>query len=161
MQKKYFLGMRSPSSASLAVSALLVFGNAPALANEDGIPTENTTLRLPDGRFVNLERLSQHETQMTLEKRTARGRKILWKRVYEQEYDRLWDEAFFVPIKPNRYIVDLDRNGTWEIGIATYDGGNSLYRYALIFSVKKDALVFYGTSPKQIDLVMPTSIFPK
>lgn len=160
MPKKSTPGMKSLSRVMLAV-ALATISFSPAIANVDGIPTENRDLTLPDGRLVTLRRLSQHETRMTLESNSKGRRIVLWQRVFEQEFDRVWDRAFFVPVKPNRYVIDLDRNGSPEIAVATYDGGNNLFRYALLFSVRRRSLMYYGRSPKAIDLVMPTSIFPK
>ena len=160
MPKKSILVMKDLSKVLVGiVFALGSFG--PANANEDGIPTEKDTLDLPGGRVVKLLRVSQHETRISLERHSGSRSKVLWTRVYEQEYERLWDQAFFVPVRPGRYFVDLNGDGAPEIGIATWDGGNYLFGHGLLFSVKKRSLTYFGRSPKPIDLVAPTSIFAK
>ncbi|MEQ1878662.1 MAG: hypothetical protein ABL958_18610 [Bdellovibrionia bacterium] len=70
---------------------------------------------------------------------------MLRKQCYEEEFDRLWDYAFFVPIKPGKYFDDVNGDGFPEVGIATWDGGNNIiHRYGLAFSVKGNKLTYFG-----------------
>lgn len=162
MQRKYCGVMKSRNSLRNALVVCLIGPvslNTPALANEDGVPTELTSLKLSDGRFVKLSRIGQHSTRVTLESGLGKKRRVLWNRVYEQEHDRLWDQAFFIPVRPGRYIVHLKGSKPPIIAINTFDGGNYLHNYALLFAVGRRSLRFYARSPKPVDLVAPTSAF--
>ncbi len=160
MPKRFSLATKGPSRVAITVGLMLAAAS-PASANDEGIPTEMDTLHLADGRVIRLLRISQHETKMWLEKGSGGRRQVIWTKVFEQEYEGLWDQAFFVPVRPGRYIVDVDRDGTPEIGVATWDGGNYFYGYGLLFSVKKRSIKYFGRSQKLIDLVAPTSIYSK
>jgi len=73
---------------------LILFSKITLAVNGD-IPVDNTYLRLPDGREIFSVRKGDHSHQIVLKDK----QKILWQKTFEYEYDRLWDYAFFVPIK--------------------------------------------------------------
>jgi hypothetical protein len=105
------------------------------------MPLDDTEIRFPDGRSIEAIRCGTHCHCLVVK----RGKSILRKQCYEEEFDRLWDYAFFVPIKPGKYVADVDGDGSLEIGVATWDGGNNIiHRYALAFSIKGDKLVYFG-----------------
>jgi len=105
------------------------------------MPINDTKISIPDGRTVEAIRCGDHCHCLVMK----REKKILTKQCYELEFDRLWDYAFFVPVKPGKYIADVDNDGNPEIGIATWDGGNNIInRYGLAFSIKGNKLVYFG-----------------
>lgn len=119
---------------------LFLFSRVASAVNGD-IPVDNTHLRLPDGREIFSVRKGDHSHQIVLKN----GQKILWQKTFEYEYDRLWDYAFFVPIKKGLFSYDLNHDGYPKIAIATWDGGNAMdHRTAVIFEVKKNSLKVYG-----------------
>jgi hypothetical protein len=105
------------------------------------IPVDDTRIKLPDGREILSVRTGPNSHKIVLKKK----QKVLWEKNFEEEYDRLWDYAFFVPVKKGYYSYDLDHDGYPKIAIATWDGGNAMdHRTALIFEVKKNSLKYYG-----------------
>ena len=105
------------------------------------MPLDDTEIKLPDGRVLEAIRCGIHCHCLVVKQ----AKNILRKQCYEEEFGRLWDYAFFVPIKPGKYFADVDGDGFLEIGIATWDGGNNIiHRYALAFSLKGNKLVYFG-----------------
>lgn len=114
-----------------------------AVAAGGKMPIDDTELRLPDGREIVLDLRGEHSHEVLL----LASDRLLWSRVYEEEYDRLWDYAFFVPVKSGRrYVYDVNGDGYPEIAIATWDGGNNIAnRTALVFTVLPASLEYYAT----------------
>lgn len=124
-------------------NALVIFllGSASAYAANGKMPIDDTEIKLPDGRAIEAIRCGVHCHCLVVK----RAKNVLRKQCYEEEFDRLWDYAFFVPVKPGKYIADVDGDGNSEIGIATWDGGNNIInRYGLAFSIKGNKLVYFG-----------------
>lgn len=116
------------------------FSNVAVAANGE-MPIDDTGISLPDGRKIETIRCGGHCHCLVVK----RAKTILRKQCYEQEFNRLWDYAFFVPVKPGKYISDVDGDGNPEIGVATWDGGNNIInRYGLAFSLKGNKLVYFG-----------------
>jgi hypothetical protein len=128
--------------SALSGGSWLVFAFASVAFSANGeMPIDDTKIDLPDGRIVEAIRCGVHCHCLVVE----RGKKILRKQCYQEEFGRLWDYAFFVPVKKGQYVADINGDGTPEIGVATWDGGNNIAdRYALAFSVKGDKLVYFG-----------------
>jgi hypothetical protein len=121
--------------------AILLMGSNSSFGANGVMPIDNTEIKLPDGRTVEAVRCGVHCQclNIKMEKRTLR------RQCYQEEFDRLWDYAFFVPMKPGQYVADVDGDGSPEIGVATWDGGNNIAnRYALVFSIKRNKLNFFG-----------------
>ena len=126
-------------SAKVAVFFLTVAVSAYAANGK--MPIDDTELVLPDGRKIEAVRCGTHCHCLTM----MRAKEVLRKQCYQEEFDRLWDYAFFVPVKPGKYTADVDGDGNLEIGIATWDGGNNIInRYGLAFSIKGNKLVYFG-----------------
>ena len=126
---------------SAKLAALLLGGISSTYAANGKMPIEDTELTLPDGRKIEAVRCGTHCHCLTV----TRAKKVLRKQCYQEEFDRLWDYTFFVPIKPGKYISDVDGDGNPEVGIATWDGGNNIInRYGLAFSLKGNKLVYFG-----------------
>lgn len=105
------------------------------------MPIDDTKISLPDGRTIEAIRCGDHGHCLVVK----REKKTLRKQCYQEEFDRLWDYAFFVLVKPGKYVADVDGDGNPEVGIATWDGGNNIInRYGLAFSVKGNKLVYFG-----------------
>lgn len=130
-----FLKSLAKQNNFIMLGVLLIIG--PAFAGDP--PIDRNFLSLPDGRWIKLKKVGDYTTRMIL---GDKHKKKVWSREYEQEYDRLWEYAYFVRLKRNRFLVDLDHDSFPEVGIATYDMGNAMIRNVLIFSVKKDHLEF-------------------
>lgn len=121
--------------------AIIVLGSTSSYAANGVMPLDDTEIQLPDGRTVEADRCGPHCHCLIVK----RANTVLRKQCYQEEFDRLWDYAFFVPIKPARYVADVDGDGAPEIAVATWDGGNNvIHRYALAFSVQGDKLVYFG-----------------
>ncbi len=162
MQKKFWNFTTSQdslfSSLNVFIVVLLLL-SAECLAANGEMPVDDVDLNLPDGRSLHLKRIGDHRQLLTIEKGTDTHKNILWKKEFEEEFDRLWDWAFFVPIKPKRYVADINNDGFPEIGIATWDGGNNIdNRYALVFSVKGNKLVYVDR--RRFNLEYGESIYP-
>jgi len=122
-------------------SAILAFGATPVDAANGKMPIDLTEIKLSDGRTIEALRCGIHCHCLVVK----RGKELLDKQCYEEEFDRLWDYAFFVPIKPGQYAFDVNGDGKLEIGVATWDGGNNIAnRYALAFSIQGDKLTYFG-----------------
>jgi len=120
---------------------LFAVGSVSAYAANGVMPIDDTEVHLSDGRSIEAIRCGTHCHCLVVK----RAKSILRRQCYEEEFDRLWDYTFFVPIKPGKYVADLDGDGNLEIGVATWDGGNNIiHRYALAFSIKGDKLVYFG-----------------
>jgi hypothetical protein len=64
----------------------------------------------------------------------------IWSEVHETDGERhTWEYAFFVPIKPNHFIT-YDKNKNPQVAISTYDMGNGVIRWAIVYRVKRDRL---------------------
>lgn len=130
--------MKNLSSAFL----IFFFLSSPVLPINGWIPVDDTEIKLSDGRKIIAERSGPNSHKIIL----MRQKKIIWQNNFEQEYERLWDYAFFVPLKKGRYSSDLNKDGLLEVAIGTWDGGNNMAnRTVLIFTVKKESLEYYAT----------------
>ncbi|MBX3022232.1 MAG: hypothetical protein KF799_11210 [Bdellovibrionales bacterium] len=126
---------------AVSASAILTLGAISAYAANGKMPIDETEIKLSDGRIIEAVRCGVHCHCLVVK----RGKSTLHKQCYEAEFDRLWDYAFFVPVKPGRYIFDVNGDGSPEIGVATWDGGNNIAnRYALAFSIQGDKLTYFG-----------------
>jgi hypothetical protein len=128
-------------SLSKGITPLIFISSSIALAINGYIPIDNTRIKLSNGTEVLTVRVSPTSHKVVLK----RKQKVLWERTFEEEYDRLWEYAFFVPIKKNHFSYDLNHDGKLKIAIATWDGGNAMdHRTALIFTVTNNSLEYYG-----------------
>ena len=113
------------------------------------MPIDDTTLKLRDGRILQLQRRGDHAHALILRD----GKRALWTMEFSEEYDRLWDYAFFVPmLPPNVYQRDVNHDQFPEVAIATWDGGNNMmHRTALIFSVLPSSMRYLCTRPFNLE----------
>lgn len=129
---------------------LLILANAasiPVVASESfeakDIPLGRDFLRLPKGRWIWLAKTGQESTRAMIGRGKKSDRHAIWFRDFKgEEYDHAWNYAYFVHLKPGRLLIDLDGDGSPEVGIATYDYGNSVIRNVMIFTIKNNELQF-------------------
>lgn len=112
----------------------------PLIAMAGDVPVERDFLRLPDKRWIWLEKVGWHSTRITLGKGIKSYKNKIWSHTYETDGDRhTWEYAFFIRIKPMQFMTyDLDNNP--QVAISTYDMGNGVIRWAIVYSVKMDRL---------------------
>lgn len=80
------------------------------------------------------------------------GKKVLWDKTFSQEYGALWNRAYFIPLIPNEFILDLNDDGFPEIAVGTSHGGQAVWRnLAVIFTVRDDHLEFLKTFPTNVE----------
>ncbi len=107
-----------------------------------------TFLQLNNGTWLHLKKGDMDKNYDRVEFIFGRGRgnekkkDIIWSKIYETDDNRAWVYAYFLRLKPGRFVYDLDGDGYKEIGVATYDMGNNMFRRILIFSIRKNEVVF-------------------
>jgi hypothetical protein len=126
---------------------IILFGLLFSMATFADPPIEDlsrTFLQLKNGTWLQLNKIDWEKIDFIYGKGRGNERKkdIIWSKVYESNDDRSWEYAYFLRLKPGRFVYDLDGDGNKEIGVATYDMGNNMIRRILIFSVLKDRIVF-------------------
>ena len=104
---------------------------------------EKGYLKLSDGKEIIISYpLSINEGQGEKVRIFLRkGTKVLWDKTYSYDLGTVWHEAYFIPIKKDQFVLDLN-NDTWpEIAVAVWSGGNATDKSsAFIFSVGTDSL---------------------
>lgn len=107
---------------------------------------DKTYLKLPDGKEViisypiSVNEGKGEKVRVFLRK----GSRILWDKTFSEDFRTLWHEAYFIPIKKDQFILDLDNDSFPEIAIAVWSGGNATESSsAIVFSVKDDALKIF------------------
>lgn len=100
-------------------------------------PFKKIDLKLPDGRSLHLKRKELHVWTLFLKDKND---KVLWQKTYSQDFDSLWDYAYFIKVKGKQHFLDVNGDGYPEIALSTWDGGNAPNRPAIIFTVKENEL---------------------
>lgn len=104
------------------------------------VPIERDFLKLPDGRWVWLKKVDVHKTWILLGKGKKSVRNRIWSKFYETDGERhTWAYAFFVRLKLDRFIQQ-DSVGNPKVAISTYDMGNGIVRWAIVYRVLSDRL---------------------
>jgi hypothetical protein len=116
-------------------------------------------LPLPDDRWIWLKKVDDWSTRIMVGKGQPRSKSgVLWSKTYEDSDDRTWAYAYFAWLKPGKLILDLDGDGTQEIGIATYDMGTLMIRPVIIFSIHGNEVIPLRVSGP-INLAADESVF--
>jgi len=88
------------------------------------------------------------------------AKKILWDKTFSQEYSALWNRAYFIPLVPEKFILDLNNDGLPEFAVATSHGGQAVWNnLAIIFTLKENQIEFLKTFP--INVEYSQSVFEK
>jgi hypothetical protein len=81
-----------------------------------------------------------------------RNKKVLWDKTFSQEYGALWNSAYFIPLTPDQFLVDLNNDGFNEFAVATSHGGQAVWsNLAIIFSLKDDEIEYLKTFPINVE----------
>ena len=157
MQKKYFQNTRNllkRSSLHFLLGAFFCHQGIAALTYYEtiGLPLWRDFLRLPNNRWIWLKKVDEHKTKVILGKKfkNSKGKlinKVIWAEEYEENYDALWDYAYFLKIKSGKYFSDINHDGRLEVAIMPFDNGNNMIRHALIFTVKPERLELVKRQP--------------
>jgi hypothetical protein len=119
---------------------LFIFLLASPLCFGGDVPIERDFLRLPDHRWIWLEKTGWHTTRMILGKGQKSLKNKIWFKDYETDGNRhTWEYAFFVKIENNQFIT-FDAKKNPQVAVSTYDMGNGAIRWAILFRVEKDRL---------------------
>jgi len=110
-------------------------------------------LRFSTGEEVLLADMEKNGGEVNFQRLFLRkGKRVLWDKTFSQEYGALWNRAYFVPLVPGQFIVDLNNDGLTEIAVATWHGGNAVWsNLAIIFTLKNDQLEFLKTFPINVE----------
>lgn len=144
MQIKFSPGMKKLGRKNkLLTLLLLLLSLAPVTSFGGDVPIERDFLRLPDQRWIWLEKTGWHSTRIILGKGRKSFKNKIWSKTYETGPDEKrrhsWAYAFFVRVKPTQFVTfDSDKNP--QVAISTYDMGNGVIRWVILFRVKKDHL---------------------
>lgn len=140
MWRKSYLDMKRPkrkSSFWTSLFFLIFLSHSFCFAGD--VPIGRDFLRLPDQRWIWLEKTGWHTTRIILGKGKKSLKNRIWSEVRETDGTHTWAYAFFVRIHPKQFIsFDQDKNP--KVAISTYDMGNNVIRYAIIYRVKADRL---------------------
>ena len=140
MWKRFCLDMKWPkirSSFLILLLFLIFISHSFCFAGD--VPVDRDFLRLPDQRWIWLEKTGWHTTRIILGRGKKSFKNKIWSEVKETDGTHTWAYAFFVRIRTNKFIT-FDSDNNPQIAISTYDMGNNVIRYAIIYRVKADRL---------------------
>ncbi len=113
------------------------------------------------GKEIILVRMEFHGGEPNYHRLFMRqGKKIIWDKTFSQEYGALWNRAYFIPLVPDEFFLDLNDDGYPEIAVGTSHGGQAVWsNLAMIFTVKDDGLEFLKSFP--INVEFSRSVYEK
>lgn len=132
MQKKLLSLVKA-----ILVSKILIFNILAAPVQEKCDPFKIVKLTLDDGRVIQLLKKSTHSWSLSLLDDSGQ---TLWSKNYSEDFDSLWEYAYFIKIKQNSYLRDINKDGRPEFALSTWEGGNAPNRPAIIFTVEENEL---------------------
>lgn len=140
MQMRFYPVMKKLGKRSSFIACFLFSVCVPSFAMAGDVPIERDFLRLPDQRWIWLEKVGWHSTRIVLGKGNKSYKNKIWSQVYETDGERhTWEYAFFIRMKPKQFVIyDSEKNP--QVAISTYDMGNGVIRWAIIYRVKNDRL---------------------
>ncbi len=149
MRKRYYLFMKNLEGRNKIFFFLVVLLlSSTSFADPPIQDKSRTFLQLGNGTWLYLRKGDWERNYEKIEFIYGRGRgsekkkDIIWSKVYETDDHRAWNYAYFLRLKRGRFVYDLDGDGNKELGVATYDMGNNMFRQILIFSTQRDRIVF-------------------
>ncbi len=92
--------------------------------------SSRTFLQLRNGTWLYLNKIGWEKIKFTYGRANGNEKKkdIIWSKIYESNDERPWEYAYFLRLRPGHFVCDLDGDGNKEIGGATYDMGNNMFR---------------------------------
>ena len=106
--------------------------------------TDKTYLRMPNGWEIIISQPGKEASEIVKKRVFLRDRTaVLWDKTFGTDKDdSIWWKANFMPVVEGKFIHDIDGDGTEEISIGTWHGGNDITSCdAYVFSVKGDVLI--------------------
>lgn len=150
MRKKFWPAMENRGKRNrILISFLFTFLIASTTCFAGDVPVDRDFLRLPNQRWIWLEKAGWHSTRITLGKGKKSFKNKIWSKIYETDGERhTWAYAFFVRIKPEQFtIFDKDKNP--QVAVSTYDMGNDCFIFTALaenWGIKNVKPVFRLTS---------------
>lgn len=139
MQRKFYLDTKKQKNRNRFWIPILLLFLIHSLCFAGDVPVDRDFLRLPDQRWIWLEKTGWHSTRIILGKGKKSFENRIWCEDHETDGTHTWAYAFFVRMRPNQFItLDADKNPM--VAISTYDMGNNVIRYAIVYRVKADRL---------------------
>ncbi len=137
---RFYPAMKNLGKRSRLIACFLFTICVSSLAMAGDVPIERDFLQLADKRWIWLEKVGWHSTRVILGKGNKSYKNKIWSQVYETDGERhTWEYAFFIRMKPKQFIAyDAERNP--QVAISTYDMGNGVIRWAIVYRVKNDRL---------------------
>ena len=141
---------------SFIAAVLVLLSVSPVFGGD--VPIERDFLTLPDGRWIKLQKIDWEKTRIALGKGKGAKKVVLWFKDFESDDNRTWAYAFFVRLKANALLADLNHDRLPEVGISTYDMGNGMLRDVLIYTVKKNCLELLDIK-ERFDIAADENVF--
>lgn len=137
---RFYLAMKKLEKRSKLIACFLFAICTSSLVMAGDVPIERDFLQLPDKRWIWLEKVGWHSTRIILGKGKKSYQNKIWSQVYETDGERhTWEYAFFIRMRPQQFIT-YDSQKNPQVAISTYDMGNGVIRWAVVYRVKKDKL---------------------
>ncbi len=140
MLKKFFRDMKIHKRRNdFLISTLFVILLGAQICFAGDVPVDRDFLKLPDQRWIWLEKTGWHTTRIILGKGEKSFKNRIWSETRETDGTHTWAYAFFVRMRPNQFITfDADKNP--QVAVSTYDMGNNIIRYAIVYRVHAERL---------------------
>ena len=119
---------------------LIMFATTCSVCFAGDVPIERDFLRLPHYKWIWLEKVGVHSTRIILGRGKKSFKNKIWSKVYETDGEHhTWAYAFFIKIKPKKFIT-FDQESNPQVAVSTYDMGNGVIRWAIIYRIKNNKL---------------------
>lgn len=140
MRMKFWLVMKKHVQRNKFLILFLFLLLTPPVSFAGDVPIERDFIRLPDQKWIWLEKTGWHSTRIILGKGKKSFKNRIWSKEYETDGIRhTWSYAFFVKINSGQFITfDEDKNP--QVAISTYDMSNGVIRWAIIYRIKSNKL---------------------
>jgi hypothetical protein len=89
-----------------------------------------------------------------------KNNKVIWDKTFSDDFNILWNSAYFIPLIPEQFILDINFDGNPDFAIATSHGGQAVWKnLAVIFTIIDNEIKFLKTFP--INIEFSKSVFKK
>lgn len=160
MQMRFYLDMKKLKRKSKFLLLFALF-LTPLLAFGGDVPLDRDFLRLPDQRWIWLEKTGWHSTRIILGKGKKSFKNKIWSKTYETGRDdkrHTWAYAFFVRLKPGQFVA-FDASNNPQVAISTHDIGTGVISWVILFRIKEDHLEVFAELDG-FNVAADDSVFP-